>query len=376
MSAKPKIAILSNYPWWLHVPSEAQRRGRYEVWHVAMHEAMANSTDFEIHRVVLDKSVKKELTFTDKGTIFHVLPCTKKTIGLYTRYMWDRWQVARCLKKIKPDLVHAWGTEDCYGLCGCDFKGKKIFSVQGLLTACAQRARIAKFEVKQSKYEKKVLNSYPLITSESEWAKERVLELAPNAVVDIWEYAVESRFFNVNRCPLIKPSCLIVSSNTPVKNVQYAIAVFSRPALRHIELIIAGVDSNQYENLPDNIKVIGRICRDDIVSSLRQTWALIHPSLADTGPTILKEARVMGVPCVVTHDCGAKQYVVQGKSGFIMEPNNIEQFEQAVLELVVSKEQNIAMGAYDQERCRKALSDKVMVEKITDIYKKIIFAQS
>ena len=73
-----------------------------------MHEAMANSSDFEIHRIVLDASVKKELTFTDKGAVFHVLPRTKKTIGLYTRYIWDRWQVSRCLKKIKPDLVHAW----------------------------------------------------------------------------------------------------------------------------------------------------------------------------------------------------------------------------------------------------------------------------
>lgn len=372
MSAKPKIAILSNYPWWLHVPSEPPRKGHYGVWHVAMHEAMANSPDFEIHRVVLDNSVKKELTFTDKGTIFHVLPCTKKTIGLYTRYIWDRWQVARCLKKIKPDLVHAWGTEDCYGLCGCDFKGKKMFSVQGLLTAYSQRAKIAKFEIKQSRYEKKVLNSYPLITTESEWAKERVLELAPNAVIDVWDYAVEERFFKVQREIQSTPSLVIAGSNTPVKNVKLAITIFSRESLRDIELIMAGVGTHEYENLPDNIKPIGRVSRDEMVSLLQKTWGLFHPSLADTGPTILKEARVMGVPCVVSHDCGAKQYVIQGKSGFVTEPNNIEQFEQAVLELVESKERNIAMGAFDQERCREALSDRVMVDKITHIYNKLL----
>ena len=80
----------------------------------------------------------------------------------------------------------------------------------------------------------------------------------------------------------------------------------------------------------------------------------------------------MGVPCVVSHDCGAKQYVIQGKSVFVTEPNNVEQFEQAVLELVASKERNIAMGAFDQERCREALSDRVMVDKITHIYNKLL----
>lgn len=372
MSAKPKIAILSNYPWWLHVPSEPPRKGHYGVWHVAMHEAMANSPDFEIHRVVLDKSVKKELTFTDKGTIFHVLPRTKKTIGLYTRYIWDRWQVARCLKKIKPDLVHAWGTEDCYGLCGCDFNGKRIFSAQGLLCAYAQRAKIAPFEVKQSKYEKQVLNSYNLITTESQWAKERVLELAPNANVELWDYSAEQPFFNRSRQITDTPTCLIAGTNTPVKNVNLAINVFSKDSLKHVSLYMAGIDSAEFSNLPPNIIPLGRISRSEMAANIQKTWVVVHPSLADCCPNIIKEARVMGVPCVVSHDCGAKQYVIQGKSGFVTEPNNIEQFEQAVLELVASKERNIAMGAFDQERCREALSDRVMVDKITHIYNKIL----
>lgn len=339
-----------------------------------MHEAMANSTDFEIHRIVLDASVKKELTFTDKGTIFHVLPRTKKTIGLYTRYIWDRWQVSRCLKKIKPDLVHAWGTEDCYGLCGCDFKGKKIFSAQGLLCAYAQRAKIAKFEIKQSKYEKQVLNSYDLITTESQWAKDRVLELAPLANVKLWDYSAEQVFFNLSRNLSNSPSCLIAGTNTPVKNVQLAITAFSGEKLRHVKLYMAGIEPSEYSNLPSNIIPLGRLSRSEMAEHIQQTWALVHPSLADCCPNIIKEARVMGVPCVVTHDCGAKQYVVHGKSGFITEPHNVEQFEQAVLSLVASKEENLAMGAYEQERCRVALSDKVMVEKITAIYNKILSA--
>lgn len=372
MSAKPKIAILSNYPWWLHVPSENHRKGRYEVWHVAMHEAMAYSEDFELHRVVLDASIKKELTFTNKGTVFHVLPRTKRTIGLYTRYIWDRWQVARCLNKIQPNLVHAWGTEDCYGLCGSDFKGKRIFSAQGLLCAYAQRAKIAAFEVKQSRYEKQVLNSYNLITTESQWAKDRVLELAPNANVELWDYSAEQLFFNITRNPSDSPSCLIAGTNTPVKNVPLAIKAFSSDKLSHVKLYMAGVAPSAYSNLPSNVIPLGHLSRTDLAECIKRTWALVHPSLADCCPNIIKEARVMGVPCVVTQDCGAKQYVIHGKSGFVTEPNNLEQFEQAVLQLLSSKEVNLAMGAYDCERCRVDLSDSVMVSKIINIYNRIL----
>ena len=337
-----------------------------------MHEAMANSPDFEIHRVVLDNSIKKELTFTHKGTVFHVLPRTKRTIGLYTRYIWDRWQVSRCLKKIQPNLVHAWGTEDCYGLCGCDFRGKKLFSAQGLLCAYAQRAKIAKFELKQSKFEKQVLNSYEHITTESQWAKDRVLELAPNANVELWDYSAEKLFFNISRNPYDSPSCLIAGTNTPVKNVQLAIKAFSGEKLRHIRLYMAGVAPSAYNNLPSNIVPLGHISRIELAEHIQRTWALVHPSLADCCPNIIKEARVIGVPCVVTHDCGAKQYVIHGKSGFITEPNNLEQFEHAVLQLVSSKEKSMTMGAYDRERCREDLSDTVMVNKIISIYNKVL----
>ena len=372
MRKKPLIAILSNYPVWLHCNQIPMQGGHYGVWHVAMHEAFAHSDEFEIHRVVVEQNIKKRIDFEDQGQFFHVLPGARKMIGLYTAYAWDRWQVSRCLKELQPDLVHGWGTETCYGLCTKDFKGKKLLSVQGLLKAYSERAKLAPFEQRQAPYEPRAFRYMPLITTESPWARDRVLELAPYAQVELLEYAVEERFFSAIRRPADTPCCLLAGSNTPVKNASLAIRAFSRPELRNVKLYLAGVSPSDYSDLPANIIPLGRVNRDDMVSYLSSAWALVHTSFADTGPTILKEARAVGLPVVVTQDCGAKQYVIQGKSGYIIAPNDEQQLVDGVLNLVKDVETSLVCGGYDRERCRKALSRQSMIDNISNLYRRIL----
>lgn len=373
MKKKPVIAILADFPAWLLCDQVPSRSGHYGVWHVAMHEAFAGTDEFEIHRVVVDSRIRKRIDFEDKGQFFHVLPGARKTIGLYTAYAWDRWQVKRCLNEIQPDLVHGWGTETCYGLCTKDFKGKKLFSVQGLLTAYRERALISRFErVQCLLYEKGVLRAMPAITTESEWARDRVLEHAPTAQIRLWDYAVESSLFCSSRQLTPSPTCLMGASYTPVKNHKLAIGAFSRPELRHVKLYLAGEKPANYEKLPSNIIALGRVSRDKMVELLSKVWCVVHPSLADTGPTMIKEARVAGVPCIATHDCGAKRYIVPGKSGFVIDPRSEQQLVDAVLSVTKDAGTSLSMGEYDWPRCRQALTGSTMFENICTIYNDIL----
>ena len=80
----------------------------------------------------------------------------------------------------------------------------------------------------------------------------------------------------------------------------------------------------------------------------------------------------MGIPAVVTHDCGAKQYIINGKSGYIITPNNVDELVQAVLSMTASREKNIAMGEYDRERCRTAISQETMMKSLLNIYRSVL----
>lgn len=372
MKKKPVIAILANYPTWLLCDQIPSRIGHYEVWHVSLHEAFANDDEFEIHRIILDEKVKEQIDFVDKGSHFHILPRTHRKIGLFTAYAMDRIRVARFLKQLKPDLLHAWGTEYSYGHCAMDFPGKKLFSLQGHLTAYAKRTKMSRFEVCQSLYEKSIFKAMTRITTESEWACDRILELAPNANIRIWEYAVEERFFSQKRELDDQPNCLLTGYNTPRKNIALAISAFSRPEMQHVKLFLAGTGADEFPPLPKNVIPLGSVARDNLVDLLCKTWCFLLPSFADTGPTAAKEARVVGVPVILTHDCGAKRYVEHGKSGFIISSTSEQQLVDAVLHVTQNKETALSMGLYNQALCRKALSSQTMIEELSKIYRDIL----
>lgn len=373
MTSNKKIAILASFPAWIVAPTLQSPGGHYAVWLVSLYEALSTEASrYEIHWIVMEKYIRKAQLIESNHQFFHLLPAYSLTLAQRTHYLRERFLIARELKRIKPDLVHAWGTERFYALAGKWFKGNKILSMQGLLTAYCQRSEMPAFQVRQSKLEPSTMRAYSHITSESQWGIERCRELAPQATTHLWDYSANKLFYDGTRHLSSSPTCLMAGTNTPVKNVTCAIEAFSRPELSHITLYLAGIAEGEYEKLPHNIIPLGRLNREAIKEKLSTVWCLVHPSLADTCPNIVKEARVMGVPCVVTTECGAKQYVVHEKSGYVIPVKNSDALAKAVLKMTESADTSLRMGAYDRERCREALSADTMIRKLFELYEQVL----
>lgn len=287
-AGKKKVAILADYPYWIYL-KDMERAGRHpSPWLASVQKAFASREwcaedidGYELHWIVLTKDVKHERTEVVDGQFMHLIPSGSKMLSQFMRYWPDRIRIGRFLKRLKPDLVHAWGTESAYGFCAKDFKGNKLFSLQGMLTAYVQRAKMGSFTERQSRFEKGILGAMPIITTESEWARERVLELVPEADVRLWEYAAEERFFSVERSMSPEPVCLLAGTNAHYKNVPLAVRAFSRPELRHVKLYMAGISPECYSGLPENIVPLGFQSRDRVAELLKEAWCLVHPSLAD-----------------------------------------------------------------------------------------------
>ncbi len=376
MNTPPRIAILASYPVWLlensPVPATS---GHYATWLVALSHFFESRRDFDIHWVTLSKAVTTPQHLDRLGQHFHILPRASKTLGLYSFYLHDRHSVARELKRLNPDLVHAWGNEDCYGLCSTDFRGKKLISTQGMLRAIAARGELSSFlRIQGFLYEKRVYRAHRWITAESPWSAARVKELAPQANPFPLEYAPERRFMSVTRHPAPIPICLFAGSDVPLKNVDLLVEAFSRPELAHVQLNLAGVSPASRPNLPNNIHALGRVSRDEMARLLSEAWCLVHPSLADASPNTVKEARVIGLPAVISEECGNKHYYVEGKSGFICGVHDVDAFVRGILAVTKDVDTSLSMGRYGLEECRHALSEEVMYESLRDIYDTILRA--
>ena len=370
---KKTIAILANFPAWLYTDKLPDFNNHYDVWLVALHENLAQQDEFDVHWVTFSSHVGKPLRFDSLSQHIHVLPRYKRFFGPFTLHALDRLKVARELARIQPDLVHSWGTEDCYGLCARDFKGRKLHSVQGAMRACVKRAWFNIFVLLHSFYEPCVWKSIPHITTESPWAADRVREIVPAAKPILLEYAVEDRFFRIERKPATAPQCLYIGSYTNLKNVAFLIKAFADPRLSHIKLKLAGFPPGfAPEVVPANVEVVGIVGREEVASLLSESWALVHMSLGDTGPTVVKEARVAGLPVVLSNCCGSTQHVEEGKSGFILSPNDKEGFIKAVLEVTGDAATSLAMGAHGRERCREALGKQKMLDTLLHLYRTIL----
>lgn len=371
------IAILCDFPIRFIEPAtddpEADRRkGIYPVWLSTLAEAFAVSFPGEVHWITATKLLKKYRRITWKGQTFHFMPRAKMRVGLLSGYALDRFRIGKLLRTLRPDIVHAWGTEDLYSLVAADFKGCSLVSIQGYLAAYAQRGPITRFENIQRFWEAVALNKLDTLTAESPWAAEQLRERYPVKRIEIIDYGVEPEFFSLKRQPAPEPVFLYAGRLQPIKGSETLIEAFADPRLAGVNLRLAGFGhtlEHYRSRLTPNITPLGPLSRKAVRSELENAWSLVHPSLADTGPTVVKEARVAGLPVILTENCGSKQYVENGQSGYIIPPNDKEALVNTVLKIASSRDHALSMGDYGRETCRERLRPEQTASRFLQLYR-------
>jgi len=76
-------------------------------------------------------------------------------------------------------------------------------------------------------------------------------------------------------------------------------------------------------NLGDLVVLRGFLQRPEIAHELAQSLALVLPSIEEQFGNVIIEAQAMGVPTIISHNCGALETLVRsGVNGFVVEPDN------------------------------------------------------
>jgi glycosyltransferase involved in cell wall biosynthesis len=74
------------------------------------------------------------------------------------------------------------------------------------------------------------------------------------------------------------------------------------------------------EVLSRNVELRGYIASENIPDVLGSSLALILPSTEEQFGIVVTEALAAGVPVIISRVCGATELVVEGETGFIIEP--------------------------------------------------------
>ena len=179
----------------------------------------------------------------------------------------------------------------------------------------------------------------------------------------------------------------IVGRVVPIKNHSFFLKTFKETKLatnRKIKGVIIG-DGDQMEFAINEAKRLGLSIstKDDLNSNsdlLFTSWIksidcanaaldiMCLTSLNEGTPVSLVEAQASGLPVISTNVGGVKDIIVNGKSGTLVEPNDLSNFTKNLIELVENEELRLNMGKYGEQFVFKKFHYKTFCSQMENIY--------
>jgi glycosyltransferase involved in cell wall biosynthesis len=370
-----RVAILAEFPLSaLEGGAVGRGGGQGCTWLPQLALAFEEHKDLEIHWIVLDRTIYRPVVIEALGQWFHRVPSVKFSLDLALNCLPARWVLWREIKKVKPDLIHAWGAELIYPAALQDFRGPTIFSMQGALTEYQRVGglpndwRWRKMVTSEPRY----VMAATVVTAESPWAAERVMELKPNADCRVVDYGVHPSFMQQKWSPdPNQPYVLYVGGSGFRKGTDVLFESLALLKDRNWSIKFAGDEGLREEiaaaNLPGT-EYLGMLKWSELLEALSKAWCLVVPTRCDTGPTVVKEARVVGLPVIGTIHGGLRDYIRHGKNGWIVNPLDPEHLAEGLSSVMASHHTALQMGRSHHQEDRLFFSSRRTAAEFSAIY--------
>jgi glycosyltransferase involved in cell wall biosynthesis len=370
------VAILADIP--RHSTrgnSQGRGGGHGATWLPPLADAFLEHPELKITWVTLDHLVRKPEIDQDGNQTFLRLPRPHIKLNLLLNQKLTRRILKKNVDQLQPDLVHAWGTEWMYASVMQDLNLPSVLSIQGCLTRFNQCIPPTWVHQQLGKQEPKRVAEADIITCESPWSAEQIHAIVPSADIRIVDYGVHPSFFDVPWQPDEQQPKLAYSGS--IDRRKGMDVLFDALALipdRKWTLQIFGHGPMEEElrarNLP-KVEWMGTLRWQEMQQHLSRAWGLVIPTRADTGPTVVKEARVIGLPVIGTRNGGLRDYIRHGKNGWIVDPLDAPTLAKTCTSLMADFENVLSMGKNGHQMDRESFMAEVTAQKFADIYQEL-----
>ena len=293
-------------------------------------------------------------------------------------------QVENFLRKLNPDIVHFQGLTFLAADC----------ELQNILTIHGIAEKDASWDNRWG-----MLRSLKrlLLKSTEEYGRSRVPHIIlisrytskflqeKNSIQKTWfiDNPVADSYFDIER--QFEPGRIFCCSKIrPLKNTLGLIKAFSLINQQYPDslLRIAGSADADYlrkceqeiiaNKLIDKVQLLGNISIKEVQFELSKANCLVVPSFQENAPLTIAEAMAAGVPVVGANVGGIPEMVEDGKTGFLIDPNNINSICDAVIKIISEKDFVESMGHYARQIARERFSAFIVAEKTLQAYHEIL----
>lgn len=382
-----RVAWFSFFPIELQpdLPPELRRLSKQHpaTWQSILLSEFENDARLELHVIVLRKDFPRSLTFRRNNITFHGIK-TPGGLRAGSLYWIDTILIRRRLGQIKPDLVHAWGSEFGAAAVATRLPYRSVITMQGLLNWVKTISPLNRHQRISAFLEERALRRARFVTAESSFSMGYLGEHYPQLKLRQIEHAPHPLFHSVARNPQTRPVRIVcVSSFSHAKGAD---VLFSALAMLEgkldYEVLWIGGKNGAFETklrrtIPDS--VWGRtsfkndLTPTEIGDELARATFMVYPTRVDNSPNAVKEAVVAGVPVLASRIGGIVDYVFPGKNGDLFEAGRPELCSAAILS--ATKHPLFSQGLVDSATladCRRYLSAETMREKFLSAYREVL----
>ena len=387
MSTRPlTVAWFSFFPveWLPDVPDYVQKlpRGHPATWQRVLLEELETNPAFKLHVIVLRKQFDQDRQFERHGVTFHLLK-TPGGLRAPSLFWLDTFRIRHVLRRVRPDVVHAWGAENGAALVASRLGYPYLVTMQGLMSWIVTLVPPTRYDRLVAFLEKPSLRRASLVTAESGFAIRYLREHHPHLDLRQVEHAPRWLFHQVLRQPQGPPwRFVFVGSLTHLKGVDlmlqaldrikgevpFELSLIAGPANAFLNTVKASVSAELWSRLTFH----HNLTPEEISAQFATATLLLCPTRADNSPNAVKEAVVAGLPVVASAVGGIPDYVFPEENGLLFPAGDVAQcaaaIRAAMLHPLFSKG---LVSSAALEKVRAYLSPEMMSRKFADLYRSL-----
>lgn len=338
MASSPlTVAWISEYPieWMPDCPEVFRGLPKQHpaTWMPVLLEELRAVAGLSLHVMVLRNNIARSHSFERHGVNYHVLKIPRMTRAS-SLFLVDTLVLKRALGRIRPDVVHAWGTERGAALVASRLGYPYLVTIQGLLTWYQQIIPFTVYDSFVAKLEQVALRRARWATTEAVFSAQYLRERYPQLNVMQVEHAPQRSFHQVERRPQSKPLRFLTVGTLDYRKGSDLLFRALNQLLPQFpfEVVVVGgsggvfIDRLRAELSPglwERVRFRTGLSPAEVGQELAVATLKILPTRADTSPNAVKEAVVAGVPVVASRIGGIPDYVRPGENGLLFESGDL-----------------------------------------------------
>ena len=406
--------------WWVNSPvgHVASLLGYRDIqsgkWIEACFQAIKKEAqDVQIDFVVMGN--KKQLVHDkENSSIIIELPIArqrgKRTSTRHEKEMWEQ-----VVELTKPDAIVVWGTEysNPLDLMDCAHKIPVVVFIQGLISAIAKYPfgnmrflqllsvrdikklkAIIRMLIEQQKllahvkYEQQIIERSQALISDNHWALSCCDPLGNFKHYDV-PLPISKDFFqhSWNKTMLNQHIIFSIAGSSPAKGLHellYAAKILL-PKYPDLTVLIPGAMAKgsiyfryleryiSTNGLTDHVKFLGKLSSNEMAEQISKSSLFVMPSCIENHSSTLREAMIVGCPCITSSVGGVCELVHDGENGLIYRYGEPKVLAGAIDRLFSNANLAEKIGVNGKKRVIDLYPQDIIGKRMLNVYNDIIY---